>query len=226
MPYPSFSSPFVTAGKGEAFCCAGTEMVGQDNRRAEDLNLCFERLMMVAGSGNSEKGVNLKAGVITEWKDIPVELLMQILSLVDDQTVITASGVCRGWRDAIYFGLARLSLSWYIVLSLDAMYLYLLAFCFSNWGFCYEVSLVLFCLLVLVNFVMMWLWCWYPVCLSFFFFFFFFFFCFFFFFFFLLAFIMIFLFLFAWPGTELFELLFPWFGDWRIPEFDGMFSII
>jgi len=119
-------------------------MVGQDNLRAEDLNLCFERLMMVAGSGNSEKGMNLKVGVITEWKDIPMELLMQILSLVDDQTVITASGVCRGWRDSIYFGLARLSLSWYIVLSLDAMYLSLLAFCFSNWGFCYgEVFSVL-----------------------------------------------------------------------------------
>ncbi|WVZ18073.1 hypothetical protein V8G54_005395 [Vigna mungo] len=129
-----FPPPFVTAGKVEAFCCAATEMVGKDNLRAEDLNLCFERLMMVAGSGNSEKGVNLKVGVITEWKDIPVELLMQILSLVDDQTVITASGVCRGWRDAIYFGLARLSLSWYIFLSLDAIYPYLLAFCFSPIG--------------------------------------------------------------------------------------------
>ncbi|RDX79996.1 F-box protein SKP2B, partial [Mucuna pruriens] len=87
-------------------------MVGKDNLRAEDLNLCFEKLMMVAGSGINEKGVNMKVGVITEWKDIPVELLVQILSLVDDQTVIIASGVCRGWRDAIYFGLARLSLSW------------------------------------------------------------------------------------------------------------------
>ncbi|TKY74187.1 F-box protein SKP2B [Spatholobus suberectus] len=88
-------------------------MVGKDNLRDEDLNLCFEKLMMVTGSGNSEKGVNMmKVGVITEWKDIPVELLVQILSLVDDQTVITASAVCRGWRDAIYFGLARLSLSW------------------------------------------------------------------------------------------------------------------
>ncbi|RYR41734.1 hypothetical protein Ahy_A08g038149 isoform D [Arachis hypogaea] len=91
-------------------------MVGKENLRTEDLNLCFEKLMMVAGGGGGgcggEKGGKMKAGVITEWKDIPVELLMQILSLVDDQTVITASGVCRGWRDAIYFGLARLSLSW------------------------------------------------------------------------------------------------------------------
>ncbi|KAI5394338.1 F-box protein SKP2A [Lathyrus oleraceus] len=50
--------------------------------------------------------------MIREWKDIPVELLMQILSLLDDQTVITASHVCHGWRDSISFGLTHLSLSW------------------------------------------------------------------------------------------------------------------
>ncbi|MQL41701.1 F-box protein, partial [Escherichia coli] len=54
---------------------------------------------MMSGGGNSGKGVNMEAAVITEWKDIPVELLMQILSLVDDQTVMIASEVCRGWRD-------------------------------------------------------------------------------------------------------------------------------
>ncbi|CAL0305480.1 unnamed protein product [Lupinus luteus] len=86
-------------------------MFGKENLKTEDLNLCFEKLMMVAG-GNSGIGGNMKAGVITEWKDIPIELLVQILSLVDDQTVILSSGVCRGWRDAIYFGEARLSLSW------------------------------------------------------------------------------------------------------------------
>lgn len=53
--------------------------------------------------------------MIREWKDIPVELLMQILSLLDDQTVITASHVCHGWRDSISFGLTHLSLSWYIL---------------------------------------------------------------------------------------------------------------
>lgn len=85
-------------------------MVGNYNLKTEDLNLCFENLMMVAGG---ERGGNMKVGVITEWKDIPMELLMHILSLVeDDQTVIRASAVCRGWRDSIYFGLARLSLSW------------------------------------------------------------------------------------------------------------------
>ncbi|KZV23164.1 hypothetical protein F511_05003 [Dorcoceras hygrometricum] len=49
---------------------------------------------------------------ISEWKDIPVELLLRILSRVDDQMVIVASGVCHGWRDAISWGLTRLSLSW------------------------------------------------------------------------------------------------------------------
>ncbi|KAI9077536.1 hypothetical protein K1719_025228 [Acacia pycnantha] len=90
-------------------------MIGKENLRTEDLNLCFEQLMMVAGGGNggnSTRGVKMEAGVITEWKDIPVELLMQILSLTDNQTVIAASGVCRGWRDAVCFALSRLSLSW------------------------------------------------------------------------------------------------------------------
>ena len=89
-------------------------MVGKEKLRTEDLNLWFEKLMMVAGAGNSSKGVKMGGVVITEWKDIPVELLMQILSLTDNQTVISASGVCRGWRDAICFALSRLSLSWYI----------------------------------------------------------------------------------------------------------------
>ncbi|XP_028781579.1 F-box protein SKP2A isoform X1 [Neltuma alba] len=90
-------------------------MIGEENLRTADLNLCFEQLMMVAGGGNGGNntgGVKMEAGVITEWKDIPVELLMQILSLTDNQTVIAASGVCRGWRDAICFALTRLSLSW------------------------------------------------------------------------------------------------------------------
>lgn len=92
-------------------------MVGKEGLRTGVLNSSFGKLMMVGGGENSGKGVNLKAGVITDWKDIPVELLMQILSLVDDQTVIIASEVCRGWREAICFGLTRLSLSWYIFIS-------------------------------------------------------------------------------------------------------------
>ncbi|TYI39933.1 hypothetical protein ES332_A02G129300v1 [Gossypium tomentosum] len=86
-------------------------MIGEEKVRSEDLNLCFEKLMMVA-AGNSGGGVKRKGAVITEWKDIPMELLLRIVSLVDDRTAIVASGVCSGWRDAICLGLTHLCLSW------------------------------------------------------------------------------------------------------------------
>ncbi|CAH8356207.1 unnamed protein product [Eruca vesicaria subsp. sativa] len=74
-------------------------MLSQEEGSAA-LDRCFEKMKM--------EGI-----VMTEWKDIPVELLMRILNLVDDdRTVIIASGVCSGWRDAVSFGLTRLSLSW------------------------------------------------------------------------------------------------------------------
>ncbi|KAJ6352659.1 hypothetical protein OIU76_001815 [Salix suchowensis] len=91
-------------------------MAGEVLARSEDLNSCFEKLMMLAFGdgkrGGSEGGVKMEGVVITEWKDIPVELLLRIVSLVDDRTVIMASGVCSGWRDAICLGLTHLSLSW------------------------------------------------------------------------------------------------------------------
>ncbi|KAG8660563.1 F-box protein SKP2A isoform X2 [Manihot esculenta] len=93
-------------------------MVGEAELRSENLNQCFERLMTVAGGnsgiggGISEGGVKMEGVVITEWKDIPIELLLRIVSLVDDRTVIMASGVCSGWRDALCLGLTHLSLSW------------------------------------------------------------------------------------------------------------------
>lgn len=96
-------------------------MVGKENLRTEGLNLCFEKLMMLAGGGDGmdfgAKGVKMDGGVIAGWKDIPMELLLQIVSLVDDRSAIVASGVCRGWRDAICFGLGHLSLSWYFLSS-------------------------------------------------------------------------------------------------------------
>lgn len=49
----------------------------------------------------------------TDWKDLPMELLLRIISLVgDDRIVIVASGVCTGWRDTLGWGVASLSLSW------------------------------------------------------------------------------------------------------------------
>ncbi|XP_021285351.1 F-box protein SKP2A isoform X2 [Herrania umbratica] len=86
-------------------------MLAEAKVGGEDLNLCFEKLMMVA-AGNSGEGVKMDGLVITEWKDIPMELLLRIVSLVDDRTAIVASGVCSGWRDAICLGLTQLCLSW------------------------------------------------------------------------------------------------------------------
>ncbi|KAL3845469.1 hypothetical protein ACJIZ3_002872 [Penstemon smallii] len=89
-------------------------------RGTEGLNLSFEKMMVFGEDGNMnrnnsdcEMGFGLGGGLrISEWKDIPVELLVRILSLVDDQTVIVASGVCHGWRDAISWGVTHLSFSW------------------------------------------------------------------------------------------------------------------
>ena len=78
-----------------------------------ELDQCFQMTMM------NMEGVSIK-----EWKDIPVELLMRILPLVDDRNVIAASGVCSGWRDAISLGLTRLRLSWYLSDSLKHNHLF------------------------------------------------------------------------------------------------------
>ncbi|KAM0067131.1 putative F-box domain, leucine-rich repeat domain superfamily, F-box-like domain superfamily [Helianthus debilis subsp. tardiflorus] len=48
-----------------------------------------------------------------EWQEILPELLMKIVSFLDDHTVIVAAGVCSGWRNAICTQLTHISLSWY-----------------------------------------------------------------------------------------------------------------
>ncbi|KAJ4952795.1 hypothetical protein NE237_029627 [Protea cynaroides] len=78
-----------------------------DGSKTGDLESCFQKLVMFSGVGKMGGG-----GVLTEWKDLPMELLLRIVSLVDDRTVIMASGVCTGWRDAICLGLTQLCLSW------------------------------------------------------------------------------------------------------------------
>nr|PNR60705.1 hypothetical protein PHYPA_003498 [Physcomitrium patens] len=66
----------------------------------------------VATSGTridtDEKSDNCK----TNWHDLPMELLVRILKLVDNRTVVTATGVCRGWRDSVGQGIYDLSFSW------------------------------------------------------------------------------------------------------------------
>ncbi|XP_072999294.1 F-box protein SKP2A isoform X1 [Typha latifolia] len=72
------------------------------------LDVWFQNLMV-----SSERGKMEGAGPIMEgWKDLPMELLLRIISLVDDRMVIVASGVCTGWRDALCLGATNLSLSW------------------------------------------------------------------------------------------------------------------
>eukprot|EP00262_Sarcandra_glabra_P004524 TRINITY_DN1560_c0_g1_i1.p1 TRINITY_DN1560_c0_g1~~TRINITY_DN1560_c0_g1_i1.p1 ORF type:complete len:360 (-),score=25.80 TRINITY_DN1560_c0_g1_i1:394-1473(-) len=75
----------------------GGEILG-----TEDLDVYFRNLMVVGGG-------KVMGG---DWKDLPMELLLRIVSLVDNRTIITASGICTGWRDAISSGLTHLSLSW------------------------------------------------------------------------------------------------------------------
>ncbi|XP_078447246.1 F-box/RNI-like superfamily protein [Wolffia australiana] len=81
--------------------------------------------MVERGSGKSDldfwfKNLILSSGVamtgmiseMTGWKDLPMELLLRIISLTDNRTAVVASGVCTGWREALGAGLTHLSLSW------------------------------------------------------------------------------------------------------------------
>ncbi|KAK4741033.1 hypothetical protein SAY87_024621 [Trapa incisa] len=88
--------------------------MSKDRLRNEDLNSCFEKLMMAVGGSRrtDEERVEMEGGATPAWEDIPMELLLKVMSLVDDRTVILASGVCTGWRDAIGLGLTHLSLVW------------------------------------------------------------------------------------------------------------------
>ncbi|KAF5809439.1 putative F-box domain, leucine-rich repeat domain superfamily, F-box-like domain superfamily [Helianthus annuus] len=60
--------------------------------------------LMESGAGESR--------VKREWEEIQLELLMKIVSFMDDRTVIVASGICSRWRNVICSELTRISLSW------------------------------------------------------------------------------------------------------------------
>ena len=85
-----------------------------------NLDFWFRNLMVADGRGKME------GAALNGWKDLPMELLLRIVSLGDDRTVIIASGVCTGWRDAICAGVARLCLSWYRLLYLCTFIILLL----------------------------------------------------------------------------------------------------
>ncbi|KAG0453598.1 hypothetical protein HPP92_024902 [Vanilla planifolia] len=90
----------------ELFSGIGGRMVG-GRPETGNLDVWFKSLMVVDGRGKKDSGV-----AITGWKDLPMELLLRILSLGDDRMVIAASGVCTEWRYAISLGLSHLCLSW------------------------------------------------------------------------------------------------------------------
>ncbi|MCO5557359.1 hypothetical protein L7F22_010922 [Adiantum nelumboides] len=62
--------------------------------------------MDICSSIQNERNVH------SNWEDLPVELLVHILSFVDHRTVIIAGGVCTGWRDAMNLGISKLSFKW------------------------------------------------------------------------------------------------------------------
>lgn len=78
--------------------------------RPPEKKRCRRRWMR--GSGNSGVEQTTSENSNTNWHDLPMELLVRILSLVDNRTVVTASGVCRGWRDSVGQGIHELSFSW------------------------------------------------------------------------------------------------------------------
>jgi F-box and leucine-rich repeat protein 1 (S-phase kinase-associated protein 2) len=78
-----------------------------------ELDSWFKTLMVSSTGerGQVENGATMPT--LSGWKDLPMELLMRILSIVgDDRMVVVASGVCTGWRDALGWGVTNLSLSW------------------------------------------------------------------------------------------------------------------
>ncbi|KQK06154.1 F-box protein SKP2A isoform X2 [Brachypodium distachyon] len=69
--------------------------------------------MVSTGSGREQAEIGGAMPTLSGWKDLPMELLMRIISVAgDDQMIVVASGVCTGWRDALGWGVTNLSLSW------------------------------------------------------------------------------------------------------------------
>ena len=78
-----------------------------------ELDACFRNLTMSSGRGSGQAETGGDMPTLAGWKDLPMELLMRIISVVgDDRIVVVASGVCTGWRDALGWGVTNLSLSW------------------------------------------------------------------------------------------------------------------
>ncbi|KAL6840218.1 hypothetical protein ACP4OV_030028 [Aristida adscensionis] len=78
-----------------------------------ELNNSFNDLIVSGGGGSGQAHNTGTGATLTGWKDLPMELLLRIMSTVgDERIIIVASGVCTGWRDALSWGVTKLSLSW------------------------------------------------------------------------------------------------------------------
>jgi F-box and leucine-rich repeat protein 1 (S-phase kinase-associated protein 2) len=78
-----------------------------------ELNNLFNDLMDTEGDENGQSQNAATGATLTGWKDLPIELLLRIMSIVgDDRMVIVTSGVCTGWREALGWGITNLSLLW------------------------------------------------------------------------------------------------------------------
>ncbi|GJN16978.1 hypothetical protein PR202_gb04012 [Eleusine coracana subsp. coracana] len=76
-----------------------------------ELNNSFNDLMDTEGNESGQAQNTDTGAALSGWKDLPMELLLRIMSIVaDDRMVIVASGVCTGWREALGWGVTKLSL--------------------------------------------------------------------------------------------------------------------
>lgn len=80
-----------------------------------DMKRKWKRLNKMRNSATASKeghAAQVHEKTETKWHDLPMELLVRILALVDNRTVIVASGVCSGWRYSVGMGIHDLSFSW------------------------------------------------------------------------------------------------------------------
>lgn len=83
-----------------------------------DMKLKWKRLLQKRSGCSSDIEGDPVSGEDgdSKWPDLPMELLVRIMTLVDNRTVIVASGVCHAWRDSLRQGVMDLSFSWCVAI--------------------------------------------------------------------------------------------------------------
>lgn len=104
--------------KGLPQSSSGLFWVSEDDEMESaprDMKHRWKKMMQkrVTGIGFEDAGDEKQVDMAdSKWQDMPMELLVRILALVDDRTVVVATGVCTGWRDSICAGVTELSFAW------------------------------------------------------------------------------------------------------------------